>query len=107
MKRQQPSRMQHRVVEYAVQIDEGDNDMPFFKRFIGLHETLSRTADFGVPAFEQTGGSQHTVDAAGADGDDIAVELHKGLATVALQGIVHVKIDDCLLLPVFKPEITG
>jgi hypothetical protein len=40
MKRQQPSRMQVQVVECAVQVDEGDIDMPVFMRFQGLQEHL-------------------------------------------------------------------
>ena len=95
------------VVERTVQIDVGDIDMPVLMRYQGLQEALALTAAFGVPAFHQTGGAQHAVDAAGAEGNDILVKHHKGQATVAFQGIVQVKLDDCLLLPVFEPEVTG
>jgi len=61
------------VGERAVQVDVGDIDMPVLMRLQGLHEALSLTAAFGVPAFQQAGGTQHTVDAAGADGDKITV----------------------------------
>jgi len=48
---------------------------------------------------------KNTVNAAGTDGNNISVKHHKGLAPIAFQEVLQMKITNGLLLPVFKPEV--
>jgi len=50
---------------------------------------------------------QHTIDAAGADRDNIIVEHHEGEPPITIEWMGSVVIEDRLFLSVFEPPITG
>ncbi len=55
-------------------------------RLQGLLEALDLTALFGIPASKQTGSTEHTVNAAGAYGNNILIKHHEGQTTVSSRG---------------------
>ena len=95
------------VIEGAEDIDVADINMPVFMRLQGLLEAVALTALFDVPASKQTGSTEHTVNATGAYGNNILIKHHIGQTTVSLQRILCMEIDNCLLLPLFEPEVAG
>jgi len=60
-----------------------------------------------VPPSQHTRLSEHPIGAAGADGNDIFIEHHKGQPTVAFQWIACLVIEDGFFLPGLEPVITG
>jgi len=95
------------VIESAAEIDVSNIDMPMLMGLQRLHKTGPLLGCFTVPAPQQIGGAQDTINATGADGNHIAIEHHKGQASVAFQRMLQEKADNGPLLPVFEPEVTG
>jgi hypothetical protein len=63
---------------HAGDVDVRDVDVPAFVRFRRLIEALSSEGWLAVVMLRQSGAIERTVDARGADGDDVLVEHHEG-----------------------------
>jgi len=93
------------IVKGSANIDVGNINMPVLVGLKRLNKAGPFLGCLAVPAPEQLGSTQDTINAAGTDGNNIPVEHHIGQATIALQRMLLVKIDDCLPLPILQPEI--
>jgi hypothetical protein len=54
---------------------------------------------------DQSSVVEHTVDAGGADRDNISIEHHEGKPTVTLQRMPGVEVKDGFFLPILQPPI--
>jgi len=95
------------VIEGAAEIDVGDIDMPMLLGLQRLNKASSLLGSFAIPAPQQIGGAQNTINAAGADGNHIAIQHHESQSPIAFQRMLQMKVDNGLFLPVFEPEVAG
>lgn len=95
------------IVKSATQVDVRDVYMPVLMRFEGLHKACTFFGCFTVPAAEQFSSTQDTINATGADGNNISIEHHEGQSAIAFQRMLEIEIDNGLLLPIFQPEVAG
>ena len=89
------------VVEGAINVDVGDIHMPVFMRLQRLDKTSSLERLLAIPLLEQFRLSKDAPSGGRADGDDVLVEHHEGQTAIPFEGIVEVKPDDLLPLPIF------
>ena len=80
--------------------------MPVLMRPQRLDEACSLEGLLVVPLPQQLRLGENAPGRGRADGNDILVEHHEGQAPIPFKGVVQVKLDDRLPLPVIKPEIT-
>jgi hypothetical protein len=72
-----------------------------------LHEPGPFLAGRRSVPLQPAGLPEHAPDAGWTDGDQIGVEQHVGKAPVSGVGVLRLKIEDLLALPVAQPKITG
>jgi len=94
------------VVEGAMDVDVGDVHMPVFMRHQRLDEPGSLERLLAIPLLEQFRLSKDAPSGGRADGDDVLVEHHEGQTAIPFEGILEVKPDDLLPLPIFQPKIS-
>jgi hypothetical protein len=94
------------VVEGAMDVDVGDVHMPVFMRHQRLDEPGSLERLLAIPLLEQFRLSKDAPSCGRADGDDVLVEHHEGQTAIPFEGILEVKPDDLLPLPIFQPKIS-
>lgn len=94
------------ITKRAAQIDVGDIDMPVLMDSERLNKARAFLGGFGVPAAQQLGLAQDTINAAGAHCNHVMVEHHERQPPIALQRVFEIKIDNRLVLPALKPEVS-
>jgi len=72
-----------------------------------LLEAGSLAGGVALPPRQPPGVREHPPDAGGTDRDDVGIQHHEGQAAIALQGMLGLKVEDGLLLPVLQPEVPG
>lgn len=93
--------------ERAANVDVRNIDVPVLVRLQRLLKTRAFLGRFAVVRTNQGRLFEHAIDAGRADGDDVLVEHHEGQTAVAFEGILSLKVDDGLFLPVLKPAVAG
>src|SRR5215208_16201 len=93
------------VVERSAQVEVGNVDVPVLMGPQGLDEASPLLRGLGVPAVEDAGGGEDTVDARRAGGDDLLVEHHEGQPAVSLEREPVVEVEDGLLLVRQEPVV--
>jgi len=93
------------VVEGAMDVEVGDVHMPVFMRQQRLDESGSLERLLAIPLLEQFRLSKDAPSGGRADGHDVLVEHHEGQTAIPFEGILEVKSDDLLPLPIFQPKI--
>lgn len=96
-----------KVEECPRHVDVSNVDVPVLMGTKRLLEPRSLERRLGVVPFHQAGGAEHAVNAGGAGRHDIGIKHHEGEATVALQRILLMEIDDGSFFPVFEPPVAG
>src|SRR6056297_3000216 len=95
------------VEERPASIDVGNVDMPVRMGFQRMLESVSFLRCLVAFSIQSACGLEHAVDRRRSDCHDIIIEHHERQSTVAFEGVLVVKIDDRLLLPVFQPPFPG
>ncbi len=95
------------IVERAVDVDVRDVDMPVLVRPQWLDKARTLFGRLARKIAQPTGIAQYPENARGAHRHHIRIDHHIGQAAIAFYWIALLKIQDRLLFPVGKPEITG
>lgn len=81
--------------------------MPVLMWLQRLNKAGTLLGFLAVPAPQQIGFAQHTVNAAGTDGNHILIQHHEGQSAITFQRMIKMKLNNGLFLPVIQPEIAG
>lgn len=95
------------VVKRAADVQVRDVYMPVFVRQKRLDKACSLFADFFIPLIQKPGLRKNAPGAGRAYSNDILIQHHEREPSVTFQGVIVIKSDDGLPLPVFQPEIAG
>lgn len=94
------------VVKRSTDVDVRNVDVPMPVGSTGLIESCTfgfRLARFTAQKIRRT---ENAIDGSGTDGDDICVEHHVRQATITIQRMLEMKLDDGVFFPIFEPVIT-
>lgn len=80
--------------------------MPVFMRLDRLIEARPFLGWLSIETIHHAGFAQDTINRRRTDRDDILIEHHERQPTISFQGVASMEIQDCILLPVFKPEVS-
>ena len=94
------------IIKGAVDVDVGDVHMPVFVRHQRLDESGPLERLLAIPLLEQFRLNKDAPRGRRTDGDDVLVEHHEGQTAIPFEGILEVKPDDLLPLPIFQPKIS-
>ena len=94
-----------KIEERAANIDVRNIDVPVLVRTDRLLKPRSFLGRLAVVGMNQVRLFEHAIDAGGTHGDNVLVEHHEGQKAVAFKGILCMKVDDGLFLPVLKPAV--
>ena len=94
-------------IKSSADIHIGDVDMPITVRVPRLLEAGALQRWLAIPTREQAGAVQHAVNTGGADRHHIGVKHHISQASITLQRMVEMELDDRLLLSLLQPMIAG
>jgi len=95
------------VVKCSSDVEIRNIHMPMLMGQQWLDKTCTLFAGLVIPSFQKSGFGKHAPCAGRADSNKITVQHHKREPPVALQGVLQVKVNDGLPLPLLQPEIPG
>lgn len=93
------------IVKRPCDVHVSDVDVPMAMGPPGLSESLALLGWLSFPSLQQSGLTEDTVDAGGADRDDVGVDHHVGQPPVAVQRMIVVEVDDGVFFPRFEPMV--
>src|SRR6202008_2190829 len=95
------------VVKRPRNVDVTHVDMPMLMRLGRLLEADPFLRWLLIPLAQQPRPAQHAPYAGRTHRHDVGVQHHEGQPPVALERVLQMERDDCLLLPILQPKVPG
>ena len=95
------------VVKRPRDVEVGHVDMPMLMRLGRLLEAGPFLGRLRIPLAQQSRPAQHPPHTGRTHRHDVGVQHHEGQPPVALQRVLQMEIDDCLLFPILQPKVPG